>query len=171
MRCKEPNKLRMEGRIGLYIVNDTTRYFRIPQLHLTRRENIATVPAKHYSLLDIGLLTQCSLKHMTSRFLRTETLDDKTTHVFSFQPNDDRSSRYTAWIDPQTHAILKREWYDAAGKLRATFVYRNIQEVAPGIWVPSRIEILNGTGTVAAITEYRNLRVNQGIADSVFEIE
>src|SRR5438552_13241051 len=40
MSYKEPNKLRMEGRIGVLILNGSIRYYHIPQLRITKREDL-----------------------------------------------------------------------------------------------------------------------------------
>lgn len=174
MRYKEPNKFRMDGRIGqeaaLFIVNGPTRLYSVPKLRLSRKDNLGTALSKRYSLLEIGLVGRRELALTQSRFLRSETLDGASAHVFEIRYRGDDSARYVVWIDARTHVLLKREWYNGEGQLRASFVYQNAQEVQPGLWIPTRMEIRNSDGMVAAITAYSDLQVNRGLDDSLFDI-
>lgn len=167
---KEPNKLRMEGRIGVLILNGSVRYYKIPQLRITKREDLKSTPSQKRSLLDLGLLTPSTLECARSRFLKSDRIDETPTAVFEITFKGDDSARYVAWVDPKTHVVLKREWYGGDQKLRATFYYKNLQEVKPGIWMPTRIEVRNAEGAIAGITEYRDLRVNEGMDDSLFDV-
>jgi outer membrane lipoprotein-sorting protein len=170
MRFKEPSKLRLDGSIGQMIINGPSRIFKVPALHLTKKDDLGDSPGKRYNPLDLGLLTTSCLAATQSKFIKTETVDGKTSHVFEMTFKGDDSVRYMLWVDPKTHVIGKREWYDAAGKRKATFRYLEPKEVKTGLWIPTRIEILNGEDVVAGITVYEDLKVNQGLNDSLFEI-
>ena len=174
---KQPNKLRLVGKspllgTALLILNGQTRFYSIPKLGLHKVEDLANSPSKRQSLLEYsGLLSSETLRFMQSKFLRAETLNGNATEVYElkFQGSENASS-YRVWIDPKMRLVLKREWYDMEGHLKATFTYQEPQEVAPGVWLPSQIEVKNSEGTVAATTTYSNVKINQGLADTLFAI-
>ena len=172
LRFKRPGKLRMDGRIGqetaLYIVNGSTRYYCIPKLNIKNRDDLGNSPGKRYSLLELGIVSRGDLAGVQAKYLRAESLDGSPCHVFDFLYKGDDSLRYTLWIDPQTRVIRKREWYDSAGKLRASFLHLDPKEVTPGTWMPTRVEIRNGEGTLAATIDYSEVKVNQNLDDSLF---
>ena len=174
LRFKRPGKLRMEGRIGqepaLYIVNGSTRYYSVPRLKLAKKDDLGDSPGKRYSLLELGIVSRGDLAAIQPKYLRTEALDGVNTPVFEVGYKGDESFKYILWIDPRTHVILRRDWLDSAGKLRATFLHHDPKEIAPGVWLASRLEIRTGDGTTAAITEYTDVKVNQNLSDSLFDI-
>jgi outer membrane lipoprotein-sorting protein len=174
LRYKEPNKVRMEGKIGqeaaLYIVNGATRFYSVPKLRLSKKDNLGSAPGKRYSLLELGLLTRSDLNSLQSKFLREEALAGVKTYVFEVSYRGDESARNIVWIDAVTHVIVKRDWLDGVGKLRASFSYQEACEVAPSLWIPTRIEIRNNEGALAGVTTYSDLKVNQGLKDSLFAI-
>lgn len=170
MRYKEPNKLRMEGSIGTLIINGAARQFRVPAIKLSKTDDLGDLPGKRYTLMDVGLLTHGALSAVQSRYLREDAVGDVQTRVFEMTYKEDASVRYVLWIDPKTHIIAKREWYDAAGKRKATFFYQQPKQVAADLWTPTRIEIRNCEDVVAAVTAYSDVKVNQGLDDSLFKI-
>ncbi len=174
MRYKQPDKLRMEGRIGEtpaeYVVNGSTRTVAIPRLHFRKRDELGEAPGRRYSLLDLGLIARSDLPFIRSRYLREEEVAGVETSVFELTFRGDARLKYVLWVDPRTHVVRKRQWFDGEGKLKATFLYQDVKEVQNGLWFPTRVEILNGDGAVAAITQYSDLKINQGIADALFEV-
>jgi outer membrane lipoprotein-sorting protein len=170
MRYKEPSKLRMEGPIGSIIINGSARLFKVPAIKLQKRDDLGASPGKRYTLMDVGLLTADSLLAVQGKFVKEETVGEAQTRQFELTYKDDDSVRYMVWIDPARHLISKREWYDGAGKKKATFLFKEPKQVADGIWVPSRIEIRNAEDVVAAVTAYSDIKVNQGLDDALFTI-
>ncbi len=177
LQYKQPDKIRLEGKsptlgTALMIVNGAARYVTIPKLRLRKTENFGNAPGKRQSLLEYcGLLSPDTLRFMQGRFVRQETLDEQTTLVFDLTyQGTERGAHYRLWIDPKTRVTLKREWYDRDNTLRATFAYLDAQEVAPNLWLPTRVEVRNAEGAVAAITTYSGVKINQGLDDSRFAI-
>jgi outer membrane lipoprotein-sorting protein len=169
MRFKEPNKLRMEGSIGSIVMNGSARHFRVPALHLSKRDDLGESPGRRYTLLDVGLLTRSSAAAVDGHYLRDEKVGEIETRVFEAAYRGDTANKYVLWVDPKTHVVAKREWLDGEGKLKATFLYQAPTEVSPGVWVPTRVEIRNRDDAVAAVTSYSEVKVNQGLSDSLFE--
>jgi len=171
MRFKQPDKLRMEGKIGFYIVNGPLRYYSVPQLGLKKKDDMGASPGKRYSLLEVGLISKNELAATEGKYLREETVDGASAHVFDVTYRGDDSTRYKLWVDPKTHVIMKREWFDGSGTLKATFRYQDVTEVKPGVWFPSKIEIKNIDGAVAGVTSCSEIKINQGMDDSIFQID
>ncbi|MGC8666754.1 MAG: outer membrane lipoprotein-sorting protein [Chthonomonadales bacterium] len=174
MRYKQPDKLRMEGRIGdtpaEYVVNGSTRTLAIPRLHFRKRDELGEAPGRRYSLLDLGLVARSDLPFIHSKYLRDEDVAGVATNVFELTFRGDSRLKYVLWVDPRTRVVRKRQWFDGDGKLKATFLYKDVKEVQDGLWFPTRVEILNGEGALAAVTQYSDLRINQGLADGLFEV-
>lgn len=174
MRFKRPGKLRMDGKIGqesaLYIVNGSTRYYSVPRLKLSKKDDLGAAPGKRYSLLEFGIASRGDLAALDAKHLRTESVDGISTHVFEVNYKGDESLKYILWIDPRSRVILKRDWLDSEGRLRASFVHKVLKEAAPGLWIPTRLEIRNAHGVLAAETEYSNIKINQNIPESFFTI-
>lgn len=168
VRYKEPDKVRMENRVGLFILNDPHRYLRVPALGLTRRDDLGESLSRRYSLFDLGVITQRAATLLQSRFLRTEGAPDGRIEVFEVCYRGNDSARYVVWIDPKRHVVVKRQWFDGDGTLRAEFQYQAPAECAPGVWVPTRVLVRNGSGTLAGITAYHDVRVNQGLSEDLF---
>lgn len=165
-----PDRFRFENEIGMYLVNGATRYYRVKALRIKKREEIGNQPGKRPSLLDLGLVTPDVLAALEWRYVRDEPVDSSRCAVFDVTFRQDPSIHYRMWIDPKTRIVLRREWRDAAGKLRAVFLCREPREVKPGIWLPTRIEARNAEDAVAGVLSYTDILVNSGLDASLFSI-
>jgi outer membrane lipoprotein-sorting protein len=170
LSIKAPDCFRFENEVGLYLVNGSARYYRVPVLRLKKREDLGNQPGKRPSLLDLGLITPDVLARIDARYVRSEPADGTPTDVFDVTLKHEESIRYRMWIDPKTRLILRREWRDGAGKLRAVFLCGDPKEVARGIWMPTRIEVRNADGAVAGVLSYSDLSVNVGLDPALFVI-
>jgi outer membrane lipoprotein-sorting protein len=178
MIYKQPDKMRIDGKSlvlgdAMLILNGAIRYYNVPKLKIHNREDLKNSPSKRQSLLEYGgLVTSNTLSFMQGRFAQNETLDGVETQVYdlTYKGATGNSSHYRIWIDPRTHVTLKRAWYDSENKLKATFYYIEPHEVAPGIWLPTRVEVKNADGVSAAITTLEDPQVNQGLSDDLFKV-
>ena len=176
LQYKEENKLRVDGRIGAsnatLIVNGTKQYVRVPSVGLKETSDLGESPGKRKTLLDVGMLSSGYLAYTMSEFKRSAPINGVMCAVFrvSYRNKDLDTSHRMVWIDPKTKVTLKREEYSQEGKLNATYFYRDPKEISPGLWFPSRIEVLNNEGQKAGETAYREIKVNQGIAETVFRL-
>lgn len=171
IRYKEPDKFRMDSRLGMLVVNGSVRYLRVPQLGLRRRDDVGDSLSRRHSLLDLGLITVDRLDQISAKYLRSETVHGRTTHAFELKLKGTDGDRYIVWVDPERKVIARRRWMDAQGATRATFDYLEPREAAPGIWLPTRIEVRNPAGELAGATAYKEIKVNQDPADDLFAIE
>lgn len=178
LQFKQPDKLRLEGHSAtrgsaLMILNGTVRFYSVPKFKLKKSEDLVNAPGKRQSLLEYGgLIGSDTLQFMQAQFVKMEALSGQNKAVFdlTYQGAGAGGSHYRVWIDPQTHITTKREWFDSANKLRATFAYLDPQEVTTGVWLPGRLEVKNAAGVVAAEVTFSAAKANQKLPDSLFEI-
>lgn len=175
VRYKEPNKVRIEGTVegtrGVYIVNGTRQIVSVPKLRLNTRREYRDAPGKRKSLADMGLISEFYLTYTNWRFLREGTVDGVPVGVFemTYKERDEDTSRHIFYIDPVTKVVRKRDSYRQDGSFQAVYFYRDVKQVAPGIWFPTRIEVQNTERKLAGATRYENIKVNTGLPDSLFE--
>jgi outer membrane lipoprotein-sorting protein len=172
---KQPDKIRIEAKSqtrgsALLIMNGATRYYEVPKLKIKKSENLESHPGKRQSLLEYaGLVSTGTLEFMDATMLREEKLGDRSTIVYNLRfQGEDKGSYYRVWIDKDTHVTVKREWRDGADKLRATFLYSDLKEIAQGIWMPTKVEVKNAEGVSAAQLSMTDIKPNQGLTDALF---
>jgi outer membrane lipoprotein-sorting protein len=175
---KQPDKIRIEARSqtrgdAILILNGAMRYYEVPKLKLRKSENLETHPGKRQSLLEYaGLVSPGTLQFMDGKLLREEKVGDHDTVLYEMHfQGEEKNSFYRIWIDKQTRVTVKREWCDSGGKLRATFLYTDPQEIAPGIWLPTKVEVKNAEGISAAVLSMSDIKPNQGLSDAPFSME
>jgi outer membrane lipoprotein-sorting protein len=176
MRYKEPNKARMdvsaEGAKGIFIVNGSRQWVSVPKLGIKSSSDFGKSPGKRKSLIDVGLISEYYLTYANAKFEREGTVDGTPVAVFdlTYKDREEDSSHARVYIDPKTKVMLKRESYSQDGKLQAVYLFKNVVEVKPGIWVPTRIEAHNVDRVLAGALEYKNIKVNTGLSDSLFTL-
>lgn len=176
MRYKEPNKVRIEGSVsgakGVYIVSGNIQHVSFPKMNLRTRRDFGNSPGKRKSLMDVGLVSEFYLSYVNAKFLREGTVDGVPVAVFdmTYKDRDEDTSHHVVYIDPKTKVVRKREAYSQEGKLQAIFYYKDVREVHPGIWFPTRIEAQNTDRVIAGVTAYKDIRVNTGLPDSLFQL-
>jgi outer membrane lipoprotein-sorting protein len=174
MRYKEENKLRLDARApkAIYIINNTTQQVAVPSLGIKTTMNFAASPGKRKTLLDVGLISNGYLAYTMAEFRGERPIGKTMCAVFKVSYRDKTldTSHRMVWVDPKTKITLKREEYSQEGKLNATFFYKDPKEITPGVWFPSAIEVINNEGQKSGVTAYRDVKVNQGLDDSVFRL-
>ncbi len=174
VRYKEENKIRLDANIGAsnltLIVNNSKQYVRAAGLKTTA--DLGDTPGKKKTLLDAGFISEGYLATAEAEFKRVAEVKGIPCALFrvSYKDKDLDTSYRNVWIDPKTKIVIKREEYSQHGKLNGTFWYLEPKEVAPGIWFPTRLEAYNRDNEQAGVTIYRNVTVNQGLAESVFRL-
>jgi outer membrane lipoprotein-sorting protein len=167
---KQPGKIQFEATVAgahiTYTINGNKRFTAVPTFHVHKVEDISGAPGKKQSLLDCGLLAPEVLQDFDGIFERR----DGNQLVFRMQPKA-RGERFheEIWIDPVTHIVTKRERYNQDGKLMSWYRYLNPVEPRPKMYVPTRVEVYNPENRLAGVTVYRNIKVNLGVEDSVFD--
>lgn len=175
---RNPDKLRIEAtsRVfgeALLILDGARRFYAVSKLGIRKVENLEKEPAKRQSLLEYGgQLSEGTLQFMEGSFLKEERVGEVQTLLYSLKYTGvTGGSYYHVWIDPTTKVTLKRVWFDAQDKVKATFLYSEVKELGNGIWVPSRCEIKNGEGVTGAVLDFSDVKVEGGLNSSLFEIK
>ena len=167
----QPGKLRIEASIphlatGYYVINGNMKLTVAPFVH--KVQDTTGAPGKRQTLLDFGLVPPELLTDYNITFLRRES----GLLCFQVQPKQvGETQKDLIWIDPKTHITAQRYNYGRDGKLTKWFLYKNPVQVAPGIYVPTRVELYNTQNKLAGATVYENIRVNQPVSDSLFKVE
>ncbi len=169
---KEPDKLRIEGKLGMvkfeYICNGSLKIVRAPAIRFTNRKDYSNDPAKLQDALDIGLVTTSLWRHR-----RIEVLDDPEASsngeikVRLRWPKGEVA--HIIWLDAKDLWLKRFEKRAADGTLIFRVNYSNPRKVGNVIWIPTTIDVYTSDGEKAGSTEYSDIKVNTGLADSLFE--
>ena len=170
VKYDQPDRLRIEATIphlvsGVYIINGDQKKTIAPFYNVT--ENVAGSPGKKQTLMDFGLISPEMFNEYNITYLRTERglLVFQTLPKIKTEPLKD-----IIWINPTTHITVQRYNYNRDGKLLKWFLYKDPVQEAPGIWIPTRVELYNTENKLAGATLYQNIIVNQPLDDSLFKI-
>ncbi len=176
VKYKEPNMIRIEGeREGTratFVMNGPYQYVSIPKLHMVTRRDFGDSPGKRKSLMDLGLISPYYMTYTNATFMRFGSVDGVQCAVFNmtYKDRNEDTSHHIVYIDPKTKVVLRRESYSQEGQLQAIYFYKNIKEVAPGIWMPTQVVAQTTDRKIAAITDYKNIKVNTDLPDSLFKL-
>ena len=162
--CPENDRLGSQSR------KRVTGRHNVQGIGVVENSDTKEAPGKRQSMLDFGIIDGSVTDFMQGKFVREDRATGDYVFDLTYKYQDD-TSRHRCWIDPQTRVVKKREWYSQDGKLKATFYYRDIKEVADGVYLPSTIEVRNVEGKSAGTTAYRSISANKGnISDSAFSL-
>lgn len=171
MVYEQPGKLRIEASIphlltGYYVINGDKKLTVAPFVH--KVQDTTGAPGKRQTLLDFGLVPPELLSDYNATFLRREN----GLLCFQISPKQvGETQKDLVWIDPTTHITTQRYNYDRNGRLTKWFLYKNPVLIAPGIYVPTRVELYNTQNKLAGATVYQNIKVNQPVSESLFKTE
>jgi outer membrane lipoprotein-sorting protein len=169
---KSPDKLRMEGKLGMvkfeYIINGGLKIIRVPNLRINKKESFTDDPAKLQRALDIGLVTPSLWQDR-----RVTILEDAQAQAAGeiklrlYWAKGDMI--YYAWLDAENLWLKRFEKRDAVGKLIVRVDYSSPQKIGGIIWMPTKTEVFGPDGEKAGASEISDIKVNVGLADSLFE--
>lgn len=165
---KNPNKVRFESRIAgasvLIVFNGDTKMFKVP--FRKQVQNIAGQPGQKQSLMDMGIFAKDYLSaNYEPIFLRAEG----GLQVYKLvQRGTTNKSHEIVWVNPKTAVTERRQSFNGEDKMQKELRYKNPVEIRPGIFVPTRIEVYNQFGKLGAVQSVNNIKVNLGVADSLF---
>lgn len=166
---KFPNRTRLEtkaaGMTGILIFNENTRYYKLPIR--TDRKDITGQPGQKQGLLQLGVFSK---DFLDADYEAVYQKTDNGRLVFKLnQRGTDNKSHEVVWVNPKNHIIEKRQSFNGDNKLRMETRYLSPQQVRPGIFVPTRIEIYNQNGKLGAVQAFEGVKVNLGVSDALFE--
>lgn len=167
---KAPDKLRLDGKVGIIrismLISGDEKGYHFP-IKGWQKQSIKGKPHERQSDLDIGLITDSIWRNYVVFDERTEMISGNPVFRITFAWANHRENKQICWVDADTLGLLKLHRMDAEGRLIASYVYSKHKNVS-GISVPTRVEVYNGEGKLAGVTEYENIRVNSGIPESQF---
>lgn len=172
--AKEPNRMRFQGKQGVFVIRYVTNAGRklteVPTLRIHKVEDITAEPGKADSISDLGVITTGWEQRVESRWLRTETKDGKTLQVFEVWYKEDPRARHTLWLDPATKTIVEHVAHHRARNkpgFRKRLVYSDIKQIN-GVSIPTKVSMYNTDDKLAGVLRYEGIKVNTGLADSLF---
>lgn len=171
---KEPFKLRLETKVDdmdiYYIINGVRQMYRVPKAHINQRNDLTGSPGRRQTAFDFGLLTPSLFRSLfNGKFIRVDRASGAWVFDVTYKPELHDTTRSRIWVDPAKKYIMKREWYNQVGELRAVFTYENPKE-SDGVWFPTRFTARNTENRVAGVTQYESLKANTGLGDSLFNM-
>jgi outer membrane lipoprotein-sorting protein len=143
--------------------------FKVPIPLVGKRiQNVKGQPGQKQSLLDLGIFAKDWLTtDWEPHYLGTQ----KGLDQYKLSQRDTRNrSHEIISVNPKTFIIEQRKSYNGDDVFQKEIRFRNPVQVEPGIWVPTRIEIWNQYGKMAAVQTLQGTRVNAGVRDDLFEI-
>ncbi len=177
MMYLQPDRLRLDGNsptrgTALMLLNGSIRYVDIPRFKIHLTENLEKSSSRRQSTLELeGILSPDTLTYLTGTYVRTEMLDGGQSEVFDLHYTGSQSQQhFLVWVDDRTRITVKRQWFDADKHLKATFSYDQPKEVSPGVWLPTRLQVQNSEGAIAAVIALEDVKVNTGLMPDLFNI-
>lgn len=170
MAYQNPNKARFEARIlgaqVLMVYNGDMKKFRIPGR--TETKNIHGQPGQKQTLMDLGIFAK---DYLTTDYAPTYLRTEGGLQVYKLsQRNTDNTSHEIVWVNPKTSIIEKRHSFNRDNKFIKELRYKNPTQVRPGIWIPTRVEIINQEGKLGAAQSVEDIKVNLGVAADQFDV-
>ena len=172
---KEPFKIRMESKVDdsdiLMVINGAVRKLSIPKARLSQKFNLAKEPGKRQTALDFGILTPALFDGLfQAAYIRTDRRTGELVFDLTYVAPLKDKSRHRVWIDPEKKMLTKRQWYaNRGGHLMATFECKDAQLIG-GVWLPTTVTVTNAENKLAGTTNYKDLKVNSTLADSLFSV-
>ena len=170
---KEVNHLRVDGLVAaskFTLINNGSKQIIRSSAGLNIKTDLGTSPGKRKTLLDAGMLSKGYLAYTEAEFKRMQIVNGINCSLFriSYKDKAEDTSHRLVWIDPKTKVTIKREEYSQEGKLNCTYFYLQPKEIVAGIWFPTKITVVNKNGKEAGTTLYKDVKVNQGLDNSLF---
>lgn len=165
---KNPNKTRLEARIlGASVVmvfNGNTKMVRAPFRKDVR--DVTGQPGQKKNLLDLGIFAR---DYLATDWKAAYERSENGLQVYKLtQRNSDNPSYEIVWVNARTAITEKRQSFNGEGRRRMELRYLKPVQAAPGVFIPTRIEVYNQFGKLGGVQEMRNLKVNAGVSDNQF---
>lgn len=168
---KTPNYSRLEGTLGMvktqFISTDKLFLVRVPSLRYTKREDISEKESRKRTALDFGVLTPQLFDEGEITLDKTPKALDPNIVVLILQEANPKSTK-RIWVDSKDLKMLAMEkHYD--GRMVARYAYSKHEKFKDGVWIPRRVELYSSEGKLAGAIELNDIKVNEGLSDSLFE--
>lgn len=168
---KKPDKIRYDGyAMGIkatYIQNGYTKL--VLASMIKRRENVKDSPGKRQDTLDLGFL---SSRLWTDNRVTVAGTGANSSVKLKLDPKsggDDKRHDFV-WVDPKTLRVLKREKYRGSGELRVSMTYGDFEKLTNSLPIATKSTMYDPKGKLLGTVEYKNVKVNAGLPDSLFSL-
>ncbi len=150
--------------------NDDDQWIYLPALKRTKR--ISSDGKSDYFMGSDFTYDDLGDRHPdqdTHTLLRSETVNGKDCYVVESIPIDDAYmySKTITWVMKDNYLGLKREFYDEDGRLLKILSINKSENIS-GFWTILETEMHNVQKDHSTTIEFKNVKINQGIADSKF---
>jgi outer membrane lipoprotein-sorting protein len=168
---KKPDKIRYDGYAeGIkmaYIQNGYTKL--VLGAMIRQKKDVKDSPGKRQDSLDLGFL---SSRLWTDNIVTVAATEKNGALKLKFDPkaggNEKRHDM--VWIDPKSLRVLKRDKFRANGDLRVRTVYTGFGTLVKGLHIATQSTLYDEAGRELGTVSYRNLKVNAGLAESLFSL-
>lgn len=168
---KRPDKIRYDGYAqgirATYIQNGYTKL--VLASMIKKQENLKNAPGKRQDTLDLGFL---SSRLWTDNHVSVAATEKDGTVKLKFDPKaGDNDKRHDmVWVDPKTLRVLKREKYRGGGEMRVKMNYGDFGQLTGKLPIATTSTMYDPSGRRLGTVEYRNLKINGGLTDSLFSL-
>lgn len=168
---KEPGKFRVDSKAGAvnvrYIINGNTKTLKAGAIN--KRWDISKKPGQLQGAPTVGLVTPDWTRLLTTRYLGEATINGVKTVSYEARLSAEPKGSYSVlYMDPERNYIVRNERHFGDGKIKNVFDHLEPKRVS-GVWVPTKTKVYDGRGRLGAITEVTDLKVNTGLAESLFK--
>lgn len=166
---KSPDKIRYDGVAqGIKVSLIFNGYNKLVLSNMIKkRDNIKNAPGKGQDTLDLGFLSSRLWSENYVTVVGTEK--DGTVHL-KFDPkygdNDKRHDQ--VWIQPSTLKMTKRIAHSGDGSVRTKSVYSDHATLGGKLPIATKTTMYDPAGDKLGTVDYKNLKVNTGLSDSLF---
>lgn len=170
---KEPFKLRMEskvdGRAIYFILNGPRRMVKIPSAGLNTKENLAKAPGKRQTAFDFGIITPAMFNTLfDAKYIRKDSRTGNHVYDLTYKKGLDDTSRFRVWVDPNKKHLTRQEKYSQNGGHLVFIAEYSSSKQVNGVWFPTVMTVKNSENKVAGKAQVKNLRVNIGLKETLF---
>ena len=171
VKYKKGNKIRIEGKIKNIKVSAIENGYKI-------KYNVGVLkgtmdkkddPGKRYSSVDLCFLSSWLWNNNKVTILSTDTNGICKCKFDPIQGGNEK--RYDLiWIDSKTLKMTRREKYNTDGILKLIIVYKDWKEFLPGYYISTKYETYTPKKELMGTNVITNIKVNNAINDSLFNV-
>lgn len=179
-RYKKPDFIRIDYQSPherLLILDGKMLLEYIPQIRKAMKTDLAVMPREKREKTVAEVMAHVSVDGL--RVGNYAEMEKRTTGIREVTWGGQRAyliegvdPRYVLYIDKVKSALLRSEIYDKKGGLVIRTEASRFIEVAKGFWVPQEIQAAYSTpeGLVQSTTLLRDIKINEAMADSLFDL-
>lgn len=168
---KRPDKIRYDGYArgikAAFVQNGYKKLILAAMIRQT--EDVRNKPGKRQDTLDLGFLgSRLWVDNVVS--VVSTGKDGVVKLKLDPKAGGDDKRHDNVWVDAKTLKVLKREKYRGSGELRIRYTYSDFQMLAGKLPIATTSTMYNSQGEKLGTVDYRNVKANVGLSDSLFSM-